>query len=246
MKSKLRLAILLLSLITFTEVMADWLVIDSNSSKFPRYLLLQAHTRLNLIAGEQLSLINDAGVTFDLKGPRTVDLGTLQDGATGTAESRAADTGLVSRLASLMATPEQAETPGTSRSVTASGQATGQEVDINGEIIRCIPGPDAMMLLRTAEQSLATARVEIRLPDESKRFRSWFAGFYTLDLGNLSDSWNTGESVTVTVEPSQGRTWKLELHLVPKQLTVVERLELMTAAGCRGDAAYLLDLLADA
>ena len=244
MKSTLCLAIMLLSLITFTEVMADWLVIDSNSSKFPRYLLLQTHARLKLTAGEQLSLINDSGVTLDLKGPRTVDLSTLQNGDAGTAGDQAADTGLVSRLASLMATPEQVETPGTSRSVTAAGQATGQKIDINGKTIRCMPSTDEVTFLRTHEQSLASARVEIRLPDGSKRFRAWYAGFDTLDLGNLSDSWHTGESVMVTVKPSQVRTWKLVLHLVPEQLTAVERLNLMTAAGCRSDAAYLLDQLA--
>jgi len=246
MKSTLRLLILLLPLIMLTDVMADWLVIESNSDKFPRYLLLQAHARVTLVAGEQLSLINDAGETVDLKGPRTINLSTATSALTGSAEGQPADTGLISRLAALMAIPERVETPGTSRSVTAAEQAGDQKVDINSEAVRCIPGPDEVTFLRTAEQSLSSARVEIRLPNGAKRFRSWFAGFDTLDLGNLSDSWNTGERVMVTVEPSPGRTWKLELHLVPKQLTVVERLELMTAVGCRGDAAYLLDLLADA
>lgn len=234
---------------------ADWLVIDSDSTRFPRYLLLDHNARVELAPGERLQLLDDAGATHALRGPGTTRLADLQVGGTP-----AATDGLLDRIATLLAAPGQAQVPGTSRSLAAEGHplpganrlaggwptappiraANTLRVDASGP--RCLTPLDGLVLERAADAARHPARVEIRLPgNPTVHSLAWRATATTLDLGRVVAPATTAGDVGIRIVPTNGAPRQLTIRLVPDRTPLVQRLDQMSDAGCRDDLARLLE-----
>lgn len=253
------LLLALLCCTTAGSALADWLVLASSSPRFPRYLLLEQGARIELAAGERLQLLDDAGVTHDLRGPGTTRLADLQAGGQ---EAATSGDGLLDRLATLMAAPGKSATPGTSRSTAAgptrrpaTAPLTGAwpgaavrpaaaTIRIDAHERRCVASLAGLVLERDTAAARLPARVAIALPGGSRpRDLDWPAGQATLALDRAAATDSKGGDAVIRITPVGGPPRELRLRLVPATAPTAERLGQMTDAGCRDDLARLLDAL---
>jgi hypothetical protein len=239
--------------------LADWLVLDSSSPRFPRYLLLEQGARIELADGERLQLLDDAGATHDLRGPGTTRLADLQAGGQ---EAATSEDGLLDRLATLMAAPGKSATPGTSRSPVAgperlpataplagawpgaAARPPAATVRIDASERRCVASLAGLVLERDATAARLPARVAIVLPGGQRpRDLDWPAGQTTLTLDRAGAAATRGGDTVIRITPAGGPPRELRLRLIPATAPAAERLGRMTDAGCRDDLARLLDAM---
>lgn len=234
------LHLILALLLPFGTLRADWLVVDSGTPAFARYQLLPERARVTLATGEHLELLDDSGQSARVEGPGEFDLASLRrDAGAGAVD------GLAGRLATLLATPDRVQRPGTSRSGGAQpthAVAPGA-FDIEGAAVRCVDRLAGLRLARGANRKGATARVELALPGGGAQRLTWYAGFDTVELPALPADIVPGARIGVGVQPSLGRALRLELHYVPATLPRARRLDLMVTAGCRTEVDALLGAL---
>jgi len=239
--------------------LADWLVLDSSSPRFPRYLLLEQGARIELAAGERLQLLDDAGATHDLRGPGTTRLADLQAGGQ---EAATSGDGLLGRLATLMAAPGMSATPGTSRSPVAgterppataplagawpgaAARPAAATVRIDASERRCVASLAGLVLERDTAAARLPARVAIDLPGAQRPLDlNWPAGQTTLTLDRAGATASQGGDAILRITPAGGSPRELRLRLVPVTAPAAERLGRMTDAGCRDDLARLLEAM---
>jgi hypothetical protein len=245
MKHPSRWIALALGLACAASASADWLVVETNSSKFTPYELLPEGATITLGDGERISLFADSGSKVSFNGPGSFSLDPNAVGNTGRPVAQGKAT-LTRKLSQLMTAQGPIETPGVVRSAKSDAVPRGLQgrgfLNINDAPRRCIEEP-GFVLVRDDTQKLQTAYVVLRVGERVLHKGTWYPGFNDLQLAFAPSDYDGDAGLFLEVYVGNKRIRKLALILLPGSLTVYDKLEFMFSNACRTDIAQLINSL---